>query len=549
MVKVRCFLAVGLILLGVAVSPMIAFAEVVVNEAMVNEPGRVTNLEWFELYVDSDEHVSLGGYRVVIGEDTISFPDRSVTPPHTFIIVCRKLVTTGGGASFEGHWGDSSGLWGDTPEEEAFWWPTEAVFSLSNAGGAIEVFQDQTLVSAIRWIDPGADGVSWERTEPTLETVVPSVDIDGSTPGFVNSVTPVGSDLSIDAISLGVENGWTTFDITIANRGLLAQEPKQLHVYYAADPPSDPGDLILDLAVPSLAPGQSIDLAADYPFDGMYVSLAASLPDDDRLRNNRRAFTAPAAEFPPFIMTEMLPRPTSGAQGEWIEIVNPHYEQYDLLNWRVGDDGREETITDTSIIVPAGKRIVLMRSASAFAADYPDFDGLLIKPTGWSPLNDDGDTVCLVDPFDLEADRFVYNIVFDDNYTWCRGEQEERQDQWGRSEEAGGSPGRANSVMFGDDAGELTIAVTPEVFSPDGDGYEDSVVISIDGPDTRQFELKIYDRQGRMVRRLDQGSYRLDTYVWRGRSDSGARLPVGVYILYCEIEGVGSVKKPIVIAR
>jgi hypothetical protein len=164
-------------------------------------------------------------------------------------------------------------------------------------------------------------------------------------------------------------------------------------------------------------------------------------------------------------------------------------------------------------------------------------------------LNDGGDTVLLIDQFGLEADRFGYSSLFDGDYTWCRVEGGEHSGQWGRSEEPGGSPGNVNSVVLSDGSLTLTVSVEPELFSPDGDGIEDSVVIIIDGPDVQDYELKIFDRQGRVVRQFDQGGYRRDQYVWYGLSDSGRRLPIGIYILYCEIDGAGSIKKPIVIAR
>jgi len=533
-------------MLAVGFTAPSAAGQVVVNEAMVNEPGRFTALEWFELYIDSDQSVSLGSYRVIIGQDTIGFPERSLVPPHTYLVVCRKLESAGGAESFEAHWGDSSGVWGDTPEEAALWPPIEAVFSLSNEGGSIELFDGDISASALSWADPGDDGISWERTEPESASVVPSVDPDGSTPGFVNSVTPVGNDLSIDEIALTVEDGWTLFEFIITNRGLL---PHVASRFQLIDLAADSGDLLLELTVPALQPGESTALTAELQFEGMYVSLVASLPDDSRPRNNRVDFTAPAAEFPPFLMTEMQPRPSQGAEREWIEIENRYFAAYDLGGWRIGDCGQEMLISDTAVVLQPGRRAVLVRSATAFKEDYPDFDGLLVELSSWLSLNDGGDTICLVDQFDLRADRFAYTTVFDDDYTWCRGEEPGQRDQWGRSEQVGGSPGEVNTVLFGDQSGELAVTVTPEVFSPDGDGYQDSVVITIAGPDADNFVLKVYDRQGRIVRRLENGSYRLDSYVWHGRSDGGARLPVGIYILYAEIEGVGSVKKPIVIAR
>ncbi len=548
MVKIRRCPKLFAFVIGVVCMASTVIAEVVVNEAMINEPGRATNLEWFELYVDSDLAVLMDSYQVIVDDDTITFAPGYFLEPHEFLVICRKLVSTDG-ASFEGYWGDSSGVWGDTPGETAILTPIEATFSLVNKGGSIQLFHDGYLVSDLTWTEPGVDGVSLERVSAQLNTVEPSLDWEGSTPGVVNSVTSVGSDLALDDVSATSDDSRTILSFTLVNRGLGIFDETVLSLHYATNPSGTPGPLLDQFEIPSLSPGESFEASGEYVFDNMYVDLMAVLPADDRLRNNTRIFAAPATEFPPFQLSELIPKPAAGALGEWIEIINCFDYPHDLVGWRIGDYNQVTLITDASVMVASGQRVVLARSAAAFSERYPAYDGLLIEPTSWAPLNDDFDTVRLVDGVSLEADRFAYDVVFDDDHTWCRGEEYERRNDWGRSGESGGSPGQANSVVFGDDAQRLVLTVTPEVFSPDGDGHEDTVLITLDGPDTKQFELKIYDRQGRVVRHFDQGSYRRETYVWDGRSDAGKRLPIGIYILYCEIEGAGAVKKPIVIAR
>ncbi|MEA3297482.1 MAG: gliding motility-associated C-terminal domain-containing protein, partial [candidate division Zixibacteria bacterium] len=112
-----------------------------------------------------------------------------------------------------------------------------------------------------------------------------------------------------------------------------------------------------------------------------------------------------------------------------------------------------------------------------------------------------------------------------------------------------GSPGEVNRVVFRSAVTTVKVDLSPAVFSPNGDGIEDSTVIKLTAPDQKKIELKIYDRQGRVVYEFDIGTYHDNYYVWYGLSDSGNRLPIGIYIVYCDVEGVGSVKKPVVIAR
>lgn len=526
-----------------------ARAELIVNEIMVNEPGRSTSLEWIELFVDSTGSVQLDDYQLLVDSELVTVPLRRRLEPNSYLIVCKKLLSTDGSASFENRWGDGSGIWGDTPDEAAIPLPIVASFSLVNTGGSVAIQRLGTNVSIMVWTEPGADGYSWERVIATSSSVAQSVDFDGSTPGVVNSVTPVGIDLGLEGVDAVSDNGWTQLRFTVVNRGLDLFNATELLLYYDPAWHETTGQPIASFEIPSMQPGESIEVGDGFLFDSMYVLLLAVLPDDDRTRNNKRTFAAPALEFPAFHLTELSPRPFGSSDAEWIEIVNRTDQPYDLAGWQVGDYKRTYTIAHTSLMVEPGQRVLLTRSGSLFMDSYPDFAGLLIEPVGWSLLNDGGDTAVLIDHFGLEADRFGYDKLFDGDHTWCRVEDDGDGAQWGRSEEPGGSPGAVNRVVLSDGAGILTVTVLPEVFSPDGDGIDDSVVIIIDGPDAQEFELRIYDRQGRVVKQFDHGGYRRDQYVWYGLSDAGRRLPIGIYILYCEIGGVGSLKKPIVIAR
>ena len=81
-------------------------AEIVINEAMVNEPGGTTSLEWIELYNDGQFKLTRA-YRLVIGSDTIGLPD--TLAEREYFIICRRLFNGG----FESEWGNGSGVWGD----------------------------------------------------------------------------------------------------------------------------------------------------------------------------------------------------------------------------------------------------------------------------------------------------------------------------------------------------------------------------------------------------------------------------------------------------
>jgi hypothetical protein len=145
----------------------------------------------------------------------------------------------------------------------------------------------------------------------------------------------------------------------------------------------------------------------------------------------------------------------------------------------------------------------------------------------------------------------VYDAVFEDNHTWSRGETVERQNEWGKSEDVGGTPGRQNRVRFSSEGeNDLSLTITPQIISPDGDGIDDSAVIVIQAPEASAYTLRLYDSDGRLVKSFEDDSPDLsERYVWRGDNSGGERQPIGIYVVYFEASGVQSIKKTVVVAR
>ncbi|MEA3297733.1 MAG: lamin tail domain-containing protein, partial [candidate division Zixibacteria bacterium] len=402
-------------------------AKVVVNEVMANEPSGSTILEWIELFVDSSGSVSMNSYEVIIGDKLVTFPSGLVLNPDEYYIICRKLTAMDNTASFEGRWGDSSGYWGDTSEETALRTPHEAVFSLVNAGGSVKLYRNLSQVSELIWTQEGQDGFSWERTSPKSDLISQSVDIEGSTPGVINSLTPVDYDLALESVNAVSEESLTSLTFSLANRGLSRVVGAQLFLYIGEE--TTPLDII---ELPNLSADDIDSVSGHYTLDGLYIDMRAVLSDDDRNRNNYLDLVAPGIDYPPFILTEVMANPQSGSTSEWVEIRNLLNQPWDLSGWQVGDSKTLHLVTDTSIILELQERAVLVRSKHDFENYYPDFTGRLIEPQGWSQLNNTGDTLRLIDQYGLEADRFGYDSIFEESHTWSRGETNPYENKWGR---------------------------------------------------------------------------------------------------------------------
>ena len=81
------------------------------------------------------------------------------------------------------------------------------------------------------------------------------------------------------------------------------------------------------------------------------------------------------------------------------------------------------------------------------------------------------------------------------------------------------------------------ISISPNPFSPDGDGFEDFCIIRYNLPAmTSTLILKIYDIKGRLVRTLANGELAgtQGEIVWDGIGDNKQRARIGVYVIFLE---------------
>ena len=175
-------------------------AGVIINEVLANEPGSNTKLEWVELHnADSVGH-DLEGWAFISKDDTTWLPAEAIIPAGGFVILARKLLSDPPDSiCFEGWWGDRSGAWGDSPDEN---FPAiEAKMSLTNSGGTISLLDLENNVRTFTWDEDCGDGVSTERVSAGEDVWLCCAGSDGNTPGVKNSVSTTysqGIELSIE---------------------------------------------------------------------------------------------------------------------------------------------------------------------------------------------------------------------------------------------------------------------------------------------------------------------------------------------------------------
>ncbi len=535
-----------------------AFAQapkVVVNEVLANEPGAFTSLEWIELYNADLNAVPLTDFSIIEGADTSRLDSGSVVlPAGGFAIVSRKPVAeTETENSFEKHWGNNSGFWGDDPTEN---YPLlKGKFSLSNGSGRILLLYKNSPVDSLIWSFDAGDGKSWERISVAMPATGGNLSIStatsGSTPGKINSVAPVSNDLAVEQFA--VQNPSGNFMIisgSVKNVGLDTTTARYL--FFSSGILGDTTYTIVQkldsILVSSLAPQAFDNFTIALTLPNGYRRLILSLPPDGRNENNFAALTVRVGtSSPTLLINEFLPDPENPLESEWIELYNAADTAVQLFGWKIGDAKSQVQISIDSISVPPGNFVVVVQNKVSFQSFYPNISVQVFEPSSWPSLNNDGDTIKLVSPFGLVEDSIGFNKGYGNNVSWEKKDPALPSDNpanWWRSVDAkGATPGGPNSIAAAYSE-NLQVDISPNPFSPDGDGFDDEVSINFTLPFQANLTARIYDVNGREVKTLlDNSPTVTGKITWDGKGNNGKTLRSGIYVLFMETSGSARLTK------
>lgn len=273
------------------------------------------------------------------------------------------------------------------------------------------------------------------------------------------------------------------------------------------------------------------------------------------------------------VINEIMFAPRDG-EAEYIEVWNTSNENIELGNWKISDADstggtRNHILTIPSLKVIRSKGYFVIASDSSFFKSFSLPEGyLFIVGKHNLSLNNETDAIRVFDPSGTLIDSVWYSASWHHpDRSATTGISLERiypyrpscdRHNWTSSTAPeGGTPGKQNSVFLTSEPQATTISISPNPFSPDGDGMDDEVSISSEFPSTTvTIRVQIFDIVGRLVKTLVQGNPVGSLYCvrWDGKNNSGRPCRIGLYIVFIEaIDGSGGVrymvKQPLVLAR
>jgi hypothetical protein len=100
-----------------------------------------------------------------------------------------------------------------------------------------------------------------------------------------------------------------------------------------------------------------------------------------------------------------------------------------------------------------------------------------------------------------------------------------------------GTPGYTNSQTGAAGDSDGAISISPEIFSPDQDGFEDVLFIRYEFEKPGNvLSIHVLDESGRLVKKLIKNAYcgTSGEFVWDGGTDNGILPKIGIYLLVAE---------------
>ncbi|MDM8003036.1 MAG: lamin tail domain-containing protein [Bacteroidota bacterium] len=526
---------------GSSAHPFPATGELVITEIMADPtPSHgLPEREYLEILNRGSDTLTVKGILLIAGPDTAYLPDGLIVPGERMI-----LCSTG------------------SRNDMLPYGKVMAVksFPSLNDSGELMALRDPagSLIHAVSYApgflgDGPRSGGGWaaeltDTDNPFNEPFAwgPSSDPSGGTPGRVNSAEVTVPDTRCPRVTAvwPATPGTVAvlFDETVilAGAGPWLSEGKETEPALSGDPADR---IALVRLQEALVPGEIIMLL----IPPQVTDFAGNMPYVTELRTG-----LPSEPLPGEIMfNELMPDP-AGDESEYLELYNNSGKVFDLSRLYLGGSSSTAATAFTGIhrqLMPAGF-MALTTGKDEITARYPcAVEESVFRADRLPALPDDEGRLILYDRNMNVIDRVDYSSTMHMMFlSGTEGVALEKVSPAFPSDVASnwhsataacnyGTPGAPNSVLVdASEAGE-GLTLSSGRISPDGDGFEDLVSVGVfPGGEENLISVTVFSDRGYPVRRLAERATAGAgaQFVWDGLSDSGARLPAGLYMIIAE---------------
>lgn len=522
--------------------------EVVINEIMADEnPAQsLPEAEFVELYNTTKDVLDLSNFRL-FDATTIpgKFPSSVVIEPFSYLIICGTSRVN----DFKSY-GNTVGI--------------TSFPSLNSSGDIVDLRNSLgTSISKIKYSDTWYrdeikkdGGWSLERIDPlnpcgtANNWLAAANESFGGTPGKINSNFAANPDNEApklsSAFATNTDSLWLYFNEPIDSLS-SASATANISSGVNATIASIQTDRILLLLNPSLSPSQQYLVAISQLKDCVGNVIDGTISTPFYLTEKADSFDV--------VINEILFNPRTGGS-DFVEVYNRSSKYINLKNWQLANIDKgvianfKPITIENSLLLPKSYRIFTDNEAN-IKNNYPNaIDSNFLQVRSLPAYNDGEGTVVLTNHFKKTIDLFNYKDDFHlkliDNKEGISLERvnfnlaTNTPENWASASQNSkfATPGYKNSQQSNFEISDKTVDISPQVFSPDQDGYLDFTTITFNAASSDYVaNITIFDLEGSIVKRLvkNQNIGNQNFFQWDGLDDTGRKTRVGSYMVYIEI--------------
>lgn len=390
------------------ISPGYPAGTILINEIMYQPANGEP--EWIEIYNTSDVAINLNGWRL---GDVLSTPTSAKINFDVFIEPLSYLLVTKDSSVFDFHRLIPSPV-------------IKLSFpNLNNDADGVVIKDDRgltvdSLLFQSSW--GGAGGYSLERISLEAPSVLPanwgsSVDIEQSTPGRINSITPKQNDLLLSEVKFNplypVEGDNVFINAKVKNNGALTAQSFSIEFYIDSDDDNSADSLLSRINNLSLAADDSLTVLSSSSIQNLTQKTVTAVrvvytEDEDTLNNYVEKAVEPGFPQRSVLINEIMHSPLQG-EPEWVEVINVSPDSINLINWLISDilpSPKKNFITNTDLFLAPNEFLILSKDSSFFTF-YPDVN-VKFAAVDFGALSNTSDGVIIYDFRDAIIDSVAY---------------------------------------------------------------------------------------------------------------------------------------------
>ncbi|WP_320020066.1 lamin tail domain-containing protein [Labilibaculum manganireducens] len=521
--------------------------DIVINEIMADETPAVglPEYEFIELYNSSEYPISIENWILKVGEKETVLAEDTI-PAKAYLILCSNSAVE----EFTS-FGDVLGVSG---------FP-----GLTNSGGTIEIQSAEKIVidqvsysdSWYRSAEKSNGGWSLERIDPANTSWQEnnwkaSENELGGTPGKVNSIYSINQDL----IAPGIESCRC---ISANCLKLVFSEPIENTGRVLSNFQLSPDLVYPKKVIQADLTGKEFQLIFNEDFvENSQCQLTLSDEIKDLAGNS--IITKEFEFWVPGIVTEgdlvineVLFNPYPDGS-DYVEIVNVSEKVIDLSSVKLAartdnfELDNEVSISD-KYLLPNEYILVTEDTLNVQQNYFTSNPDVFCQVKSLPSFSDDAGRVVLISNNEL-IDDFVYteNMHFEllasvEGVSLERinpkGETNSKSNWQSAAQNIGfGTPGIQNSVYNDLSSSNSEIGLSPKIFTPDNDGFDDRLLINFNlEMDGYLATVRIYNSMGIEIRKLanNLNLANEDSLFWDGLTSQKERASIGIYLVYIEL--------------